>query len=110
MATNDNLNLDEERIDVLDHLLFRELGQQEQWQQTMAMWEQRARQKRRLRILPVLSNVASVAALFVLGLIVEAMVPGVRISDSFVQPQPTGQTVVTTDSLSVDTAQTTVQP
>ena len=110
MTTNDNLNLDEERIDVLDHLLFRELGQQEQWQQTMAMWEQRARQKRRLRILPVLSNVASVAALFVLGLIVEAMVPGVRISDSVVQPQPTVQTVVTTDSLSVDTAQTTVQP
>ena len=103
MTTNNNINLDEERIDALDHLIFRELGQQAQWQQTMEMWEQRARQQHRLRILPVLSNIASVVALFVLGLIVQAMVPGVRISDSLVQPQPSGQTVVSADSTATDT-------
>lgn len=78
----------EERIDEVDHLIFRELGQEAKWRQTLAVWDQRARQQRRLRILPVLSNVASVAALFVLGLIVEAMVPGVPVSDSIAPLTP----------------------
>lgn len=100
---NDNLHLEEERIDALDHLIFRELGQQAQWQQTMNHWEQRARQQRRLRFLPVLSNIASVAALFILGLIVEAMVPGINLSNSFIPSKPaTEKTAAPTDSVVIE--------
>ncbi|MCR4994450.1 MAG: hypothetical protein K6A32_03585 [Bacteroidales bacterium] len=88
MQPKDYISHDEERIDALDHLIFRELGQQAQWQQTMAMWNQRARQQRRLRFIPVLSNIASVAALFILGLILEAAVPGIGVSDSLVPAKP----------------------
>ena len=103
MNTNEDLHLEEERIDALDHLIFRELGQQAQWQQTMNHWEQRARQQRRLRFLPVLSNIASVAALFILGLIVEAMVPGINLSNSFIPSMPaTEQTTAPTDSLVIE--------
>ena len=103
MNTNDNLHLEEERIDALDHLIFRELGQQAQWQQTMDRWEQRARQQRRLRILPVLSNIASVAALFILGIIVQAMVPGINIANSIIPLTPTTeQTTTPTDSVVIE--------
>ena len=103
MNTNDNLHSEEERIDALDHLIFRELGQQAQWQQTMQHWEQRARQQRRRRFLPVLSNIASVAALFILGLIVQAMVPGINLSDSFIPSIPTTENpAVPTDSVVIE--------
>lgn len=104
MNTNDNFHLEEERIDALDHLIFRELGQQAQWQQEMRRWEQRARQQRRLRILPVLSNIASVAALFILGIIIQAMVPGINISNSLV-PSTT-----TTDSTVVAPIESDIPP
>ncbi len=87
-----NHNEDEERIDALDHLIFRELGQQDTWRQTMQQWEERQRQRqqqRRYRLIPVLSNIASVAALFILGLIVEAMVPNTQLFDSINEAQPT---------------------
>ena len=103
MNTNDNLHLEEERIDALDHLIFRELGQQAQWQQAMRHWEQRARQQRRLRFLPVLSNIASVAALFILGIIVQAMVPGINLSDSIIPSIPsTEKPAVPTDSIVIE--------
>ena len=103
MNTNDNLHLEEERIDALDHLIFRELGQQAQWQQAMRHWEQRARQQRRLRILPVLSNIASVAALFILGIIIQAMVPGIDLSNSIIPATPTTEKpTVPTDSLAIE--------
>lgn len=103
MNTNDNLHLEEERIDALDHLIFRELGQQAQWQQAMRHWEQRARQQRRLRFLPVLSNIASVAALFILGIIVQAMVPDINLSDSIIPSIPsTEKPAVPTDSIVIE--------
>ena len=109
---------DEERIDALDHLIFHEIGQQAQWAQTMKMWEERARQQRRHRLLPVFSNIASVAALFVLGLIVEAMVPGIRITDSLVDfpsapaveqtpVQPSSAAAVTSDSAAISNVDST---
>ena len=112
---------DEERIDALDHLIFHEIGQQAQWAQTMKMWEERARQQRRHRLLPVLSNVASVAALFVLGLIVEAMVPGIKIADSLVDSpsapateqapvQPSSPSAVTPDSAVIGIVDSTANP
>ena len=110
MSTNSNTHPDEERIDALDHLIFRELGHQAQWHQTMAMWDQRVRQQRRLRILPVLSNIASVAALFILGLIVQSMVPGVSISNSLIHPQPAVQSAPPTDTLNADTARAAIVP
>jgi len=112
---------DEERIDALDHLIFHEIGQQAQWAQTMKMWEERARQQRRHRLLPVLSNVASVAALFVLGLIVEAMVPGIKIADSLVDSpsapaveqtpvQPAPSSAVTPDTAVIGIVDSTASP
>ncbi len=110
MTMNDSFHLDEERIDAVDHLIFRELGAQEQWAQTMQRWEERQRQQRRLRILPVLSNIASVAALFILGLIMEAMVPGLRVTDSLVWTSPSPETVAAPDSTAAASASDTVVP
>ena len=90
---------EEERIDTLDHLIFHEIGQQSQWVQTMQMWEERARQQRRRRLLPVFSNIASVAALFILGFIVEAMMPDVKVTDSITDtPSQTEQAVSPTQT------------
>ena len=89
MATNDHINLDEERIDALDHLLFRELGRQDAWRQQMLQWDARQRQQRRLRLLPVISNIASVAALFILGLFLQAALPTTNVSTSLVPPSET---------------------
>ena len=78
---NSYLHDNEERIDQLDHLLFRELGAQQQWRQTFQLWEQRQRQQRRLRLIPFISNVASVAALFIVGLLIKAFVPKLAVGD-----------------------------
>lgn len=89
MTTNEHINLDEERIDALDHLLFRELGRQDAWRQQMQQWDARQRQQRRLRLLPVISNIASVAALFILGLFLQAALPTTNVSASLVPPAET---------------------
>ncbi len=78
---NNTYQDNEERIDQLDHLLFRELGSQQQWRHTFQMWEQRQRQQRRLRLVPFISNAASVAALFIVGVLVQAFVPKLTLSD-----------------------------
>lgn len=99
MTTDKKINLDEERIDALDHLLFRELGRQDVWRQQMQQWEARQRQQRRLRLLPVISNIASVAALFILGLFLQAALPSTNVSTSLVPPtEPTEQNIGSHDT------------
>lgn len=61
--------------DALDNLILNELNEQARWHQTFAAWDARQRQQRRRRLLPVLSNIASVAALVVLGFVLHALVP-----------------------------------
>ncbi len=100
---------DEERIDALDHLVFRELGHQAQWRDTFARWEQRQQRARRRRLIPVFSNIASVAALFLLGLIFQAMVPNLSIwnnlQDAPLQDTPPAEpaSVLVPDTLAADT-------
>lgn len=81
MMENNTYQDNEERIDQLDHLLFRELGIQQQWRRTFQTWEQRQRQQRRLRLVPFISNAASIAALFIVGVLVQAFVPKLVLDD-----------------------------
>ncbi|MBQ9285888.1 MAG: hypothetical protein IJ209_06385 [Bacteroidaceae bacterium] len=92
MTDNRNLPPDEERIDAVDHIIFRELGEQERLRQQMQHWEELQRKQRRLRLLPVVSNIASVAALFVMGVFLQAMLPKTRIANDI---------TTTTDSTAV---------
>lgn len=104
MTDNTNLHPDEERIDAVDHIIFRELGEQARLKQKMQEWEERKRQQRRLRLLPVVSNIASVAALFVMGLFLQAMLPDTKVAtDILPQIEHTEGTTTTTpaDSLSI---------
>ncbi len=80
MTDNRNLYADEERIDAVDHIIFRELGEQARLRQKMQEWDERKRQQRRMRLLPVVSNIASVAALFVMGLFLQAMLPDTNVA------------------------------
>ena len=80
MTDNRNLNPDEERIDAVDHIIFKELGEQARLKQKMQEWEERKRKQLRLRLLPVVSNIASVAALFVMGIFLQAMLPKTNLS------------------------------
>ncbi len=104
MTGNPNQHPDEERIDAVDHIIFRELGEQARLKQKMQEWEERKRQQRRLRMLPVVSNIASVAALFVMGLFLQAMLPDTKVATDILpqieqhEETPPAQT---TDSLSI---------
>ena len=71
----------DERWDALDDLIVSELGKQQQWRDTMDAWEARRRQQRRLRLAPVISNLFSVAALMVVGFILQALIPQTRLAD-----------------------------
>ena len=102
MTDNRNLPPDEERIDAVDHIIFRELGEQERLRQQMQQWEERQRKQRRLRLLPVVSNIASVAALFVMGVFLQAMLPKTHIANDITTTADSTAVVVPpaeTDSL-----------
>ena len=103
MNTQNHHN-DEERIDALDHLIFRELGRQQQMRQQMQQWDNRQRQRFRSRLLPVVSNAASVAALFVMGLVLQAMLPTTKVTTEVKTPIGLAipdSTSVGTDSLHI---------
>lgn len=99
MTNNEYMNPDEERIDALDHLIFRELGRQDAWRQMMQQWEARQRKQRRLRLLPVISNIASVAALFVMGLFLQAMLPTTNVSTAIIPADPSPEVTGVQDSV-----------
>ncbi len=104
MTDNRNHYPDEERIDAVDHIIFRELGEQARLKQKMQEWDERKRQQRRMRLLPVVSNIASVAALFVMGFFLQAMLPDTKVAtDILPQIEQTEDTppAQTTDSLSI---------
>lgn len=100
MTDNRNLNPDEERIDAVDHIIFKELGEQARLKQKMQEWEERKRKQLRLRLLPVVSNIASVAALFVMGVFLQAMLPKTNLSTDI--SQKADSTLVTAPSVGTD--------
>ena len=100
MTDNRNLNPDEERIDAVDHIIFKELGEQARLKQKMQEWEERKRKQLRLRLLPVVSNIASVAALFVMGVFLQAMLPKTNLSTDI--SQTADSTLVTAPSVETD--------
>lgn len=106
-----NLPDDNERLDALDELLIREMGHQAQWRQTMLDWEARQRRQRRLRLMPVISNVLSVAALMILGFILQALIPQTKLTDEAASHPllPTLEQLVKPDSTSTTTS-SAVQP
>ena len=67
-----------EQLDALDELIINELGQQQRLRAMMQRWELRQRRARRLRLLPIVSNILSVAALMILGFVLQALVPGLH--------------------------------
>jgi hypothetical protein len=86
-----DLNLDEPvQHDAIDQLIIDELGHQEQLRRKMKEWDcrmaletpsrlssnDRQRLLRRHRLVPIISNILSIAALMVVGLILQALVPG----------------------------------
>jgi ABC-type Fe3+-siderophore transport system permease subunit len=100
MTDNRNLNPDEERIDAVDHIIFKELGEQARLKQKMQEWEERKRKQLRLRLLPVVSNIASVAALFVMGVFLQAMLPKTNLSTDI--SQTADSTLVAPPSVETD--------
>lgn len=100
MTDNRNLNPDEERIDAVDHIIFKELGEQARLKQKMQEWEERKRKQLRLRLLPVVSNIASVAALFVMGVFLQAMLPKTNLSTDI--SQTADSTIVAAPSVETD--------
>ncbi len=71
-----------EQQDALDQLIINELGQQDRLRQMMQSWEVRRRAQRRQRLIPFISNVLSVAALMVVGLIIHALIPKTTMASS----------------------------
>lgn len=71
-----------EGMDALDKLIADELGQQERLRNMMQSWETRKRAQRRSRLIPFISNILSVAALMIAGLIIHALVPKTTIASS----------------------------
>ena len=100
MTDNRNLNPDEERIDAVDHIIFKELGEQARLKQKRQEWEERKRKQLRLRLLPVVSNIASVAALFVMGVFLQAMLPKTNLSTDI--SQTADSTLVAPPSMGTD--------
>ena len=70
-----------ENHDALDQLIIGELGQQVRWRKLMQDWEQQQRKRRRMRLLPVFSNIASVAALMIMGFILQAFLPKTNLAN-----------------------------
>lgn len=77
-----------ERLDALDELIVQELGKQQQLRDMMKQWdgeqlavdceqvaEEKRRRARRLRLMPIISNILSVAALMTVGFILQALIP-----------------------------------
>jgi predicted nucleic acid-binding Zn ribbon protein len=77
-----------ERLDALDELIVQELGKQQQLRDMMKQWdgqqvamdcgevaEEKRRRARRLRLMPIVSNILSVAALMTFGFILQALIP-----------------------------------
>lgn len=75
-----------EQLDALDELIISELGQQQRLRAMMQQWDrqmqldQRRRAQRRLRLVPIVSNILSVAALMTVGFVLQSLVPGLRAS------------------------------
>ena len=65
----------------LDQLIIGELGQQARWRRLMQDWEQQQRRRRRMRLLPVFSNIASVAALMIVGFFLQAFLPKTNLAN-----------------------------
>ena len=70
-----------ETQDALDRLIIDELGQRERWRGLMQGWELQQLRRRRMRLLPVLSNIASVAALMIVGFVLQALFPKTTLAD-----------------------------
>ena len=73
---------DPERLDALDELIVNELAAEQRLRQQMRSWdeaqrrqEQRRRTQRRVRLVPIISNILSVAALMTVGFILQALMP-----------------------------------
>lgn len=87
MEVKINHHPEEEPLDAFDQLIVNELGQQARWRGLMQEWEQQQRRRRRMRLLPVFSNIASVAALMIMGLILQAFLPKTKLIDQVVVDQ-----------------------
>ena len=70
---------DTERLDALDELIVSELGEQQRLRLMMQAWETRKRTARRLRLVPIISNILSVAALMTIGFILQALMPDMNV-------------------------------
>ena len=86
-----DLHLDEPvQHDAIDQLIIDELGHQQKLRQKMMEWDRQValgapsrlasdnhhRLRLRHRLVPIVSNILSIAALMVVGLILQALVPG----------------------------------
>jgi len=82
-----------EQLDALDHLIIDELAHQQRLRQQMRLWDQQMqvpdnalilrrqeqrRRARRLRLVPFVSNILSVAALMTVGFIIQALLPSLN--------------------------------
>lgn len=81
------------QLDALDHLIIDELAHQQRLRQQMRLWDQQMqvpdnalilrrqeqrRRARRLRLVPFVSNILSVAALMTVGFIIQALLPSLN--------------------------------
>ena len=91
-----------QQLDALDGLIIEELGQQQRLRTMMKQWDQqmpqesseeqhalvklqqdqRRRALRRLRLVPIVSNILSVAALMTVGFILHALLPSLHATTS----------------------------
>jgi len=94
-----------EQLDDLDKRIIHELGEQARLRAMMQMWEARRRATLRRKLIPIVSNIISVAALMVLGLILQTMIPGRAINTQIpvkdYQPKIEQTTEGTTDKASL---------
>ena len=118
-------NIEEpEQLDALDQLIIDELGQQQRLRAMMRQWdeeqsegcvedqhtlvlklqEQRRRQ-RRLRLVPIISNILSVAALMTVGFILQAVLPTLKATNPTpsVGLPPVVDTIIPTTHVATDT-------
>lgn len=118
-------NIEEpEQLDALDQLIIDELGQQQRLRSMMRQWdeeqsegcvedqhalvlklqEQRRRQ-RRLRLVPIISNILSVAALMTVGFILQAVLPTLKATNPTpaVGLPPVVDTIIPTTHVATET-------
>ena len=84
-----------EQLDALDNLIIDELGHQQRLRHLMQLWDQQQtddpaalalrqqeqrRRARRLRLVPIVSNILSVAALMTVGFIIQSLLPTLNAS------------------------------